>query len=127
MIDHIAINVADYAKSRAFYRAVLAPLGFKIAYEEKTYTWFSTSDPAGAQKHGGFTVSSDQPFTTPIHFAFRAGTYAEVDAFYEAAIKAGGRDNGPPGLRPHYHADYYAAFIIDPDGHNIEAVCHAPG
>ena len=121
-LDHIGFNVSDFARSRAFYTAALQPLGIKVQMEfpdgggtaaglgrSKPEFWFATGAP-----------------TSPIHIAFAAATRAEVDEFYAAAIAAGGRDNGPPGLRPHYHPNYYAAFIFDPDGHNIEAVCHHP-
>jgi catechol 2,3-dioxygenase-like lactoylglutathione lyase family enzyme len=107
MIDHTGVSVTDINRSKAFYRAALGPLG----YPPKPDFWIGQSKP-------------DMP---AIHVAFRASNRQEVDAFYRAALAAGGRDNGPPGLRPHYHANYYGAFVLDPDGHNIEAVCHTPG
>ena len=123
-LDHVAISTADYPTSLAFYEKALAPLGIK------THMKFEGDDGNVAG------LGSDQPFLWigdggaltggRVHLAFRANTHAEVDAFYAAAIAAGGKDNGPPGLRPHYHATYYAAYVFDPDGHNIEAVCHAP-
>lgn len=123
MIDHITIGVADFERSRAFYDQALAPLGVRRLFDD---------EPDGV-KLGGygddrpwFWLAGEKPVTGLIHFAFRAGTRAEVDAFHAAALRAGGRDNGPPGLRSHYHPDYYAAFVLDPEGHNIEAVCHCP-
>lgn len=123
-LDHVAISTADYPTSLAFYEKALAPLGIK------THMKFEGEEGNVAG------LGSDQPFLWigdggklsggRVHLAFRAGSRAEVDAFYAAALAAGGSDNGPPGLRPHYHATYYAAFVYDPDGHNIEAVCHAP-
>ena len=123
-LDHVAISTADYPTSLAFYEAALAPLGVK------THMKFEGDEGNVAG------LGSDQPFLWigdggkltggRVHIAFAAATRAEVDAFYAAAMAAGGKDNGAPGLRPHYHATYYAAFVFDPDGHNIEAVCHAP-
>jgi len=124
MFDHVKFGVTDYAASKAFYLAALAPLGVTIVGE---------GDPAYGVElcHPDGTVSLVlfQTGETPahLHIAFAAATRDQVDAFHRAALAAGGRDNGAPGLRPQYHANYYAAFVIDPDGHNIEAVCHAPG
>jgi catechol 2,3-dioxygenase-like lactoylglutathione lyase family enzyme len=121
MIDHITLHVKDYQTSKRFYLAALAPLGYELIMEfgihgglgvgGKPDLWLG-SVPAGA------TVAHSS------HVAFVAADHASVDAFYEAALAAGAKDNGPPGPRPHYHAKYYGAFVIDPDGHNIEAVCH---
>jgi len=119
MIDHLGIAVKDAAASRAFYAAALAPLGYGIVMEFKGHVGFG---PPGRPQ---FWISEGAP-ASPLHLAFAAPNRAAVDAFYAAAIKAGARDNGPPGLRPHYHSHYYGAFVIDPDGHNTEAVCHAP-
>ena len=126
MLDHISIAVSDYARSKAFYERALAPLGIALIMEVDT--------SAGATgQHGGFG-SDRKPYfwigagTSPqtgVHIAFSAPTRALVRAFYDAALAAGGRDNGPPGLRTHYHPGYFGAFVLDPDGHNIEAVCHA--
>ena len=122
-LDHISLSTADYPTSLAFYQAALAPLGVS------THMKFEGPDGNVAG------LGSDQPFlwigdggalTGRLHIALRADTRAQVDAFYAAAIAAGGRDNGAPGLRAHYHPNYYAAFVLDPDGHNIEAVCHVP-
>ena len=125
VIDHVQLSVTEYPAAKAFYEKALAPLGFSLMME---------FPPGGAPSHGGFGVGG-KPFfwltsgskQTPLaHIAFGAETRADVDAFYHAAIAAGGTDNGAPGLRPHYHEHYYGAFIRDPEGHNIEAVCHAP-
>lgn len=122
-LDHISIATADYAKSLAFYEAALAPLGVK--------THMKFEGPEGNVAGLGrdmpdFWVGDGGALQGRMHIAFAAPNRAAVDAFYAAAIAAGARDNGAPGLRPHYHPTYYAAFVFDPDGHNIEAVCHAP-
>jgi catechol 2,3-dioxygenase-like lactoylglutathione lyase family enzyme len=126
MIDHTGLSVTDFDAAKKFYDAALAPLGVKLLM-------MVPPEYAGGVKAGGygktkpeFWLSEGQKQTPPIHIAFRAESRAEVDAFHEAAIAAGGKDNDAPGLRPHYHADYYGAFVLDPDGHNIEAVCHKP-
>lgn len=128
MLDHIGFKVADLARSRAFYEAALKPLGIGLVMEV-------TAEQTGAGAHLGFGAQQ-KPFfwlgeeapalSGGLHVAFRAPDRATVDAFYRAALAAGGRDNGPPGLRPYYHPDYYGAFVLDPDGHNVEAVCHYP-
>lgn len=127
MIDHTGVSVSDFARSKAFYQQALAPLGYVLMLE------FPASVTGGTDVAGfgeppkpDFWLSRGTPNQPPIHIAFRAASRALVDAFYQAAIAAGGRDNGAPGLRPHYHPDYYGAFVLDPDGHNIEAVCHDP-
>lgn len=121
-LDHIGIDVADYDKSRAFYTAALAPLGLALVHEDAQ--WSLMGVPG---KEGDFVFAHAQGSPTqPIHIAFTAQNRAAVDAFYKQALLAGGKDNGGPGIRPQYHAHYYAAFIIDPDGHNLEAVCHQP-
>lgn len=125
MIDHVGVVVSDFAKSRAFYVKALAQTG-----HSKLVDLPDTND--GDAKAAGFCHADGSDFwirqgaatRPPVHIAFRVPSRAAVDAFYEAAIAAGGRDNGAPGPRPHYHADYYGAFVLDPDGHNIEAVCH---
>ena len=125
MLDHIGIGVTDYAKARAFYDLALAPLGITKIMEV-------TAAETGAYDGAGY--GTGRPFfwigvardATPVHIAFHAEDRLTVDAFYKAALAAGGTDNGPPGLRPHYHPNYYGAFVLDPDGHNIEAVCHTP-
>jgi catechol 2,3-dioxygenase-like lactoylglutathione lyase family enzyme len=120
MIDHIGVGISEFAKSKAFYRAALAPLGYEVVMEWGQAAGF------GVPPKPEFWIGEGAPNPPPIHVAFRAETRQQVDAFYAAALAAGGRDNGAPGLRPHYHANYYGAFVLDPDGHNIEAVCHAP-
>jgi len=120
MIDHTGVHASDLAKSKAFYRAALAPLGYALIME------FDDAVGFGVPPKPDFWMGQGKPGMAPIHVAFRAETRAQVDAFYKAAMAAGGRDNGPPGLRPHYHQNYYGAFVLDPDGHNIEAVCHTP-
>ena len=127
MLDHIGIAVSDFARAKAFYQAALQPLGVSLVMEV-------TAAETGADAHAGFGASGkpffwigtgDKP-KGGAHVAFAAATRAEVDAFHRAALAAGGRDNGAPGLRPHYHPNYYGAFAFDPDGNNIEAVCHEP-
>lgn len=127
MIDHVSFGVSDLTRSRAFYDAVLAPFGATRLMDFNT-----AGESASGYGNGNEPVfwigvrgsgAKPQP-SGGLHVAFHAASRAQVDAFYKAAIAAGGRDNGPPGLRPHYHPNYYAAFIFDPDGYHIEAVCH---
>jgi catechol 2,3-dioxygenase-like lactoylglutathione lyase family enzyme len=117
----VILNVSDYARSKAFYSAALETLGYRVVMdmesfgvgfgpEQKPIFWVARRDPVG-----------------PAHVAFTAPDRATVDAFHAAGLAAGGTDNGPPGIREHYHPTYYAAFVLDPDGHNIEAVCHTAG
>lgn len=127
MIDHIGISVADLSVSKPFYEQALAPLGYKAVMEV-------TAEQTGVHAAVGFGaefpdfwIGQDGPPSVHTHVALRVKSRAEVDAFHAAALAAGGRDNGAPGLRPHYHEHYYGAFVLDPDGHNIEAVCHLPG
>ena len=128
MIDHTGINVSDPAKSRRFYEAALAPLGYQVLREVPTqFTGGKVVLGFGVPPKPDFWINEGTPQTPRVHLAFRAENRAQVDAFYAAAIAAGGTDNGKPGLRPHYHPDYYGAFVLDPDGHNVEAVCHTPG
>ena len=126
MIDHTGLNVSDYRKSKAFYLAALAPLGYQVVMELPSSIVPDGGLGLGVPPKPDFWVAGGKPNVPPLHVAFRAETRAQVDAFYKAALAAGGRDNGPPGPRPHYHANYYGAFVLDPDGHNIEAVCHDP-
>jgi catechol 2,3-dioxygenase-like lactoylglutathione lyase family enzyme len=121
MIDHMGLGVTDLVRSKAFYRAALAPLGYAIIMEFEDAVGF------GVPPKPDFWMGRAVAGIAPIHVAFRADTRALVDAFYKAALAAGGRDNGPPGLRPQYHQNYYGAFVLDPDGNNIEAVCHTSG
>jgi len=128
MIDHIGFPVSDYARSKAFYESALAPLGYTLIMEVAAAHTESGSPAAGFGRQGkpDFWIGGEGAMNKPVHVAIAAKDRATVDAFYKAAIAAGGRDNGPPGIRPHYHSNYYGAFVLDPDGHNIEAVCHAP-
>lgn len=122
MLDHISIGVSDFDASRTFYLNALAPLGVVVVMEAPG------SVGIGRRGFPTFWLSAAGRPPAPLHLAFRAETRAQVDAFYRAALEAGARDNGAPGLRPHCHPDYYGAFVIGPDGHNVEAVCHrAPG
>jgi catechol 2,3-dioxygenase-like lactoylglutathione lyase family enzyme len=120
MIDHTGVTVSDVVKAKAFYHAALAPLGYGLLMEWELFAGF------GVAPKPDFWIGQGIPNEPHVHVAFRADTRAQVDAFYRAALAAGGRDNGPPGPRPHYHDNYYGAFVLDPDGHNIEAVCHSP-
>lgn len=127
MIDHIGIDVSDLEKSKAFYMHALAFIGVVIIVEV-------TAEQSGGDAFVGmgsegrpyFWFGTSKSIPTSIHVAFTAPNRAAVDLFYTEAIKAGGKDNGAPGLRPHYHENYYGAFVLDPDGNNIEAVCHTP-
>jgi catechol 2,3-dioxygenase-like lactoylglutathione lyase family enzyme len=127
MLDHIAIEVSDVARSKAFYTAALAPLGYTIIKQPGAMVIFGVAD--GPRKSpdpaGEFSIAPGTPHADVVHVAFNAGSRAEVDAFHRSALAAGGTDNGAPGLRPKYHANYYGAFVLDPDGYNVEAVCHA--
>jgi catechol 2,3-dioxygenase-like lactoylglutathione lyase family enzyme len=127
MIDHIGFPVSDYARAKAFYTKVLAPLGYSLVMEVMQEE--RPGDRAagfGANGKPDFWIGSEGALNKPVHIAIQGKDRATVDAFYKAALAAGGRDNGAPGLRAHYHPNYYGAFVLDPDGHNIEAVCHAP-
>ena len=127
MIDHTGLTVSDFAKSKAFYVRALAPLGYVVMMElPASVTGDVDVAGFGEPPKPDFWLVGGEPNDPPIHIAFRAATRALVDAFYAAAIAAGGRDNGAPGLRPQYHPNYYGAFVLDPDGHNVEAVCHDP-
>ena len=127
MLDHVGATVSDLARSRAFYDAALAPLGIAVIMEV-------TPEQTGGSGHLGygsggrpwFWIGNAGPATGSLHVALAAPDRKAVDAFHAAALAAGGRDNGPPGLRPHYHPNYYGAFVLDPDGLNVEAVCHTP-
>jgi catechol 2,3-dioxygenase-like lactoylglutathione lyase family enzyme len=131
MLDHITIGASDFARSAAFYDVALAPLGIGRLMEltpEETggYSGIGYGVPGKAFFWVGASPGGE-PTRGQLHVAFTAERRAAVDAFHAAAIAAGGKDNGAPGIRAHYHPDYYGAFVLDPDGHNIEAVCHAPG
>ena len=128
LLDHLTLNVSDYARSKAFYTAALAPLGVKpimefgeacgFGREQKPDFWIGKG-PTSFQRPEQIAIIS------PVHLAFSARSRDEVDAFHRAALAAGGKDFGAPGLRP-YHPNYYGSFALDPDGHNIEAVYHLP-
>jgi catechol 2,3-dioxygenase-like lactoylglutathione lyase family enzyme len=118
VFDHIGYNVADFPRSLAFYEAALAPLGLGVMSSGEG--WAVLGGPGGRLWIGAFG-----PAPSHVHVAFSAADHEAVEAFHAAALKAGGRDNGAPGPRPNYGPDYYAAFVIDPDGHNIEAICRA--
>jgi catechol 2,3-dioxygenase-like lactoylglutathione lyase family enzyme len=125
MIDHTGLIVSDYRKSKDFYLKALGAIGYQLLAEfpaEQT----GTADVAGFGEppKPDFWMAKGTPNQPALHIAFRVPTRALVDVFYKAALAAGGRDNGGPGPRPHYHDNYYGAFVLDPDGHNIEAVCH---
>lgn len=127
MIDHTGLKVSDPQKSRQFYDRALAPLGYKMMMEiPKEHTEGMAVYGYGAPPKMDFWVTEGTPNKPSIHIAFRAANRKQVDEFYKAAIAAGGKDNGAPGTRPHYHEHYYGAFVLDPDGHNIEACCHDP-
>jgi catechol 2,3-dioxygenase-like lactoylglutathione lyase family enzyme len=120
-IDHISLSVSDYDAAKKFYAAALKPLGWKIMME------FGRAAGFGVDGKPYFWIAEGKKKTRPrVHVAFGAPSRKDVDRFHKAAIKAGATDNGKPGLRPDYHPTYYAAFVLDPDGHNIEAVTHGP-
>ena len=127
MIDHVGIHVSNPSVSRAFYEKALSPLGYSVLREiPSQFTGGKVVFGMGVAPKPDFWLAEGAPESPRLHIAFRAESRAMVDAFYAAALTAGGKDNGPPGLRPHYHPDYYGAFVLDPDGHNIEAVTHTP-
>lgn len=124
MFDHVKFGVSDFEASKTFFRKALEPLGVAIVAEGvPTYG----VELVAKGKLASLCLFKTEEKPAHLHLAFAAESREQVDAFYRAALEAGGRDNGPPGLRPQYHANYYAAFVIGPDGHNIEAVCQAPG
>ncbi len=127
MIDHAGLSITDPVASRRFYEAALAPLGYTVIMEVPVeYTGGVMVLGMGVAPKADFWLHQGTPQTPRVHIAFRAESHAMVEAFYKAALAAGGADNGPPGPRPHYHQHYYGAFVRDPDGHNIEACCHDP-
>jgi catechol 2,3-dioxygenase-like lactoylglutathione lyase family enzyme len=128
MIDHVGFPVSDYARSRAFYERALAPLGYALIMEVTADHTESGSPAAGFGKDGkpDFWIGGEGGLDGILHVAIAAADRAAVDAFHRTALAAGGKDNGAPGVRAHYHPNYYGAFVLDPDGHNVEAVCHAP-
>lgn len=126
MIDHTGYNVRDLAVSKAFYSAALAPLGMRILRDLGFAVGYGSDAwvAAGGDPGGPFWIAEGTPQEPRVHLAFQADSHEAVRQFHAAALAAGGRDNGGPGYRPRYHASYYAAFVYDPDGYNIEAVCH---
>ncbi|HEV2548654.1 MAG TPA: VOC family protein [Stellaceae bacterium] len=127
MLDHVSLGVSDLERSRRFYDAALRPLGLTriVDFAERGSDYGAAPGSLGVE----FTITREAGVKTPIpgaHLCFRAPDRAAVRAFHAAALAAGGRDDGAPGLRPQYHEHYYGAFVLDPDGHRIEAVCHAP-
>ncbi|HUI98900.1 MAG TPA: VOC family protein [Usitatibacter sp.] len=120
MFDHVVFGVRDYAASKAFFLKALEPLGVAVVLEGPLGLELSTDGKSS------LCIFQTEERPAHLHLAFTAGNRRQVEAFHRAALEAGGKDNGAPGLRPHYHANYYAAFVIDPDGHNIEVVCHDP-
>lgn len=127
MIDHTGLTVSDPRKSRPFYEKALAPIGYAVIIEApKERTGGRVVLALGVPPKPDFWIIEGTPNEPRLHVAFRAESRKQVDEFYEAALEAGGKDNGAPGLRPHYHKDYYGAFVLDPDGHNVEVVCHRP-
>ncbi len=120
MIDHLTLKVKDVRTARAFYAAALAPLGYEVLVEHEGVVGM------GADKHPDLWIGQDPENARPAHVAFTAPSRKAVDAFHAAALAAGAKDNGRPGVRPEYHPTYYAAFVLDEDGHNIEAVVHRP-
>ncbi|SEA42756.1 VOC family protein [Microbulbifer marinus] len=121
MLDHIGVHVHSYERSKEFYRLALAPLGYELILEYADWAGFGWADKPDLWIKGGKSTAPN------IHIAFRAEDRQTVRDFYRIALEAGGKDNGGPGVREQYHADYYAAYVLDPDGHNIEVVCHIPG
>ncbi len=120
MIDHTGVPVSDYQKSKEFYTKALAPIGYTLVME------FGEAGGFGENGKPDFWISKEAGIGHPNHIAFVAQNHAAVDAFYKEAIAAGGTDNGAPGIRGHYHPNYYGAFVKDFDGHNVEVVCHKP-
>jgi catechol 2,3-dioxygenase-like lactoylglutathione lyase family enzyme len=126
-LDHVSINVSDHARSKAFYEKALAPLGVAAVMDFGKACGFGREGKPDFWIGEGVTSfqRADQlKVITPVHISFAARSRAEVDAFHRAAVAAGGTDNGGPGIRKDYHPNYYAAFVLDPDGHNVEAVVH---
>ena len=120
MIDHLSLPVSDYDQSKSFYQAVLAPLGQTLLMEHAI-----SGGGFGSNFKPSFWIKQGAP-TASVHVAFAAEDRASVDEFYKTAISCGAKDNGPPGVRTEYHPGYYGAFVLDPDGNNVEAVCHLP-
>jgi catechol 2,3-dioxygenase-like lactoylglutathione lyase family enzyme len=126
MIDHIGFPVSDYERAKTFYTKTLAPLGYSLIMEVAQDQNDAPAAGFGINGKPDFWIGGEGALNKPVHIAIATNTRTSVDSFHKAALAAGGRDNGAPGLRPHYHPNYYGAFVLDHDGHNIEAVCHAP-
>jgi catechol 2,3-dioxygenase-like lactoylglutathione lyase family enzyme len=129
ILDHFGINVSSYERSKAFYEKALAPLGVQVVMEYGTACGFGRDGKPDLWIGEGITKfqrPEHLKVITPVHVALVARSRAEVEGFYKAALAAGGKDNGPPGVRKEYHPNYYGAFVLDPDGHNVEAVIHTP-
>jgi catechol 2,3-dioxygenase-like lactoylglutathione lyase family enzyme len=125
MIDHLGFSVSDYERAKAFYLKALAPLGYSLVIEVPQTSGHAAAG-FGADGKPDLWIGGEGGLNKPVHIALLAKDRPTVDAFYKAAMEAGGGDNGAPGIRAHYHPNYYGAFVLDPDGHNIEAVCHSP-
>jgi catechol 2,3-dioxygenase-like lactoylglutathione lyase family enzyme len=123
MLDHVGIEISHYEKSKAFYQKILAPLGYILIMEVEGYAGFGSNEKESGPIAQFWIHQGTAPAKT-LHIAFKSKSRKAVDDFYNAALQAGAKDNGKPGLRKIYHENYYGAFILDPDGHNIEAVCH---
>lgn len=126
MIDHVGFPVSDYARAKAFYTRALAPLGYTLIMEVQQDENEAPAAGFGRDGKADFWIGGEGSLSKPLHVAIVADERAVVDAFHAAALAAGGIDNGAPGIRAHYHPNYYGAFVRDPDGHNIEAVCRKP-
>ncbi|HWM54079.1 MAG TPA: VOC family protein [Solirubrobacterales bacterium] len=124
MIDHVSFEVSDFARSKAFYGAALEPLGIRLLMEPVEGAAGFGKDTEHGPKPFFWITARELPAVSGAHVAFGVRDAAQVDAFHAAALAAGGSDNGAPGLRPIYHPGYYGAFVLDPDGNNVEAVCH---
>ncbi len=120
ILDHIGMSVSDYEECKTFFKTALAPLGIELVSEVHGWAGF------GRSGRPQFWFGAGQEPQKPMHLAFAAQSREQVRRFYAAALEAGAKDNGPPGVREIYHPNYYGAFVIGPDGHNVEAVCHAP-
>jgi len=127
MIDHTGVTVSDFEKSKHFYSEALKPIGYRLLLEFPASVTGQTNVAGfGEPPKADFWISEGTPNEPRVHVAFRVRKRSLVEAFHQAALGAGGKDHGAPGLRPQYHSNYYGAFVLDPDGHNIEVVCHEP-
>lgn len=122
MFDHVVFGASNYEESKAFFLALLKPLGVGVFSEGPLGLEIGRPDSKSS-----LCIRRVEEKASHLHLAFTADTRKQVDDFYQAALQAGGKDNGAPGLRPRYHSNYYAAFVVGPDGHNVEAVCHESG